>query len=662
VISIETRKQIKLVVLKALESAKKNARKGACYAITAIAQIELPRKEWSEIITTLCNNAQGSNINLKLSSLEALGYISEDLDNKTLDISQIDMILNALVLNATEAASTNEVKLISLSSLSKCLHLSGKNFNDPNEKNILMTKIISCINSTNTDIKVQGLQCIMEIVKCFYDLIGGSTLEQIGYATFPLIKQDCDESIGKPAVEIWSSICNIEIDREEMKDPKFPVRKYISTAHKVFVPILLECLKTKSEESEEDWNMAATSGHCLSLIAEIIRDEITAPVIDFVTKNIGSTEWICKKAAMFAFGSILNGPKKDTLNPIVNSALPSLIKILHDENALVRESTAWAFEKISKYTYDCLKIPQIFKPTATELLLVLKDLPKISNQICFTFVNLAYSLRPAEGQPTCLMSCVFREALQALWENAFRTDAFEEGLNLACTSFAAFTNIIQYSATDAIPVIEAISHKLIETFLSTLKDGFSVPLKSKEYQGYLCTALQPVFNKLVGKITVDVADSFADHLIESFKARGAVYDEGLLAISGLINCMGKSFTGFMKKLGPYIMFSLRNTEDLCLCRAAIGCIGDLSRALESLIQQYLGEIVPIVMNLIKSEETERNIKLIIITTLGDLALAANKSYTPFLTDSLEMLKSAAALSLQSQQDVRYIKRDLSIIG
>jgi hypothetical protein len=249
------------------------------------------------------------------------------------------------------------------------------------------------------------------------------------------------------------------------------------------------------------------------------------------------------------------------------------------------------------------------------------------------------------------MSTVFKQVLQALWENAFRADAFADPINLAHSSFAAFTNIVQYSASDTIPSLEPVLHMLIETFSSTIKGTFANQAKKEDYQGYLCSALQPVFGKLAGKIKKEVATNFVDLLIETFKIRRNVYDEGILAMAGLIVCMGKDFIPFMPKLGPYLNFALTNTEDTTLCRVAVGCVGDLSRACEDQTAQFLPQIVPSLMEILKNSETDRSLKLIIITTLGDLALATSKLYEPYIHDTLEMLKSAAGLSLLPPPEV-----------
>ncbi len=48
-------------------------------AVANIAAIEVPRKEWLDIIPNLCQNAGGENIDYKNAALETLGFICDEI-------------------------------------------------------------------------------------------------------------------------------------------------------------------------------------------------------------------------------------------------------------------------------------------------------------------------------------------------------------------------------------------------------------------------------------------------------------------------------------------------------------------------------------------------------------------------------------------------------
>lgn len=48
-------------------------------AIAAIAAIEIPRKEWNDLITSLCSNASNESLEIRNAALQTLGFICEEI-------------------------------------------------------------------------------------------------------------------------------------------------------------------------------------------------------------------------------------------------------------------------------------------------------------------------------------------------------------------------------------------------------------------------------------------------------------------------------------------------------------------------------------------------------------------------------------------------------
>ncbi len=55
------------------------------------------------------------------------------------------------------------------------------------------------------------------------------------------------------------------------------------------------------------------------------------------------------------FGSIMEGPDRKTLAPLVESALPTIIEMLRDQSIAVKDTAAWTLGRISDLCCDSIK-------------------------------------------------------------------------------------------------------------------------------------------------------------------------------------------------------------------------------------------------------------------------------------------------------------------
>lgn len=80
-----------------LASPSSVVRKQVASAIAVIASIEIPRKEWLDLIPNLCDNSVHPEIDIRSAALETLGFICEELMPEDLN----DELKNKIVLVLT---------------------------------------------------------------------------------------------------------------------------------------------------------------------------------------------------------------------------------------------------------------------------------------------------------------------------------------------------------------------------------------------------------------------------------------------------------------------------------------------------------------------------------------------------------------------------------
>jgi importin subunit beta-1 len=134
----EQKENIKLLVLSTLASSKKEIRTSASTVISSISKIDSPiTQTWPKLLPSLTDNSFNSDINMKLSAIEALGYVCEELTIKSIDSSNVDKIMNALIQNLTDMNNSVEVVLQILKALYYAIRLAEKNLSNKNERNII---------------------------------------------------------------------------------------------------------------------------------------------------------------------------------------------------------------------------------------------------------------------------------------------------------------------------------------------------------------------------------------------------------------------------------------------------------------------------------------------------------------------------------------------
>lgn len=79
--------------------------------LASIASIEIPRKEWDDLIPNLCSNSTSDEINIKLASLTTLGYICEELQPGDLTDQLKNNIIIALTNNINPNGPVEPTKL-----------------------------------------------------------------------------------------------------------------------------------------------------------------------------------------------------------------------------------------------------------------------------------------------------------------------------------------------------------------------------------------------------------------------------------------------------------------------------------------------------------------------------------------------------------------------
>ncbi|XP_031248752.1 importin subunit beta-1-like [Pistacia vera] len=658
--------QIKSFLLKTLSSPAHDARSTVSQVIAKVAGIELPHKQWPELVGALLSNIHQLPAHTKQATLETLGYICEEVSSDVVDQDHVNKILTAVVQGMSNSESNNDVRLAATRALYNALGFAQANFSNDMERDYIMRVVCEATLSPEVKIRQAAFECLVAISSTYYEKLA-PYIQDIFNITAKAVRED-EEPVALQAIEFWSSICDEEIDILEeyggdfSGDSDVPCFYFIKQALPVLVPMLLEMLLKQEEDQDQDegaWNIAMAGGTCLGLVARTVGDDVVPLVMPFVEENITKPDWRQREAATYAFGSILEGPSPEKLIPLVNIALNFMLTALvKDPNNHVKDTTAWTLGRMFEFLHgSTLETPIITQANCQQIITVLlqsmKDVPNVAEKACGALYFLAQGYEDA-GSSSSPLTPFFQEIVQALLTATHREDAGESRLRTA--AYETLNEVVRCSTDETAPMVMQLVPVIMMELHQTLegqKLSSDEREKQNEIQGLLCGCLQVIIQKLGSSeqtkyVFMQYADQMMGLFLRVFAVRSATaHEEAMLVIGALAYVTGADFAKYMPEFYKFLEMGLQNFEDYQVCAITVGVVGDICRALEEKILPYCDGIMTQLLKDLSSNQLHRSVKPPIFSCFGDIALAIGESFEKYLMYAMPMLQSAAELSVHT---------------
>lgn len=664
--------QIKGALLVTLSSPVKDASHTSAQVIAKVAAIELPLREWPELVSSLLANMGTPQAQkpaqLKQATLETLGYVCEEIPSEVLAQEQVNSILTAVVQGMNRSESNSDVRLAATRALYNALDFAQNNFDNDMERDYIMRVICEATLSADVKIRQAAIECLVSISSTYYSKLG-PYMGDLFTITSKAVRED-EEGVALQALEFWSSICDEEIEAQEEYGAEFsgdsdvPYFKFIKQALPALVPMLLETLTKQEEDQDQEegaWNLAMAGGTCLGLVARTVGDDIVPLVMPYVQENIAKPDWRLREAATYAFGSILEGPSLEQLTPLVQVAFNFMLNAMKDQNTHVKDTTAWTLRRIFEFLHGpSVDTPVVNQNNLSVIVEVLsegiKDAPNVAEKICGAIYFLAQGYEELGG-PTSPLSPYLQGIIQMLLATADREDAGES--RLRTSAYETLNEIVRCSTEDTASVIM----QLLPVILQKLNNTLEMPIfssddreKQNELQASLCGVLQVIIQKLSAlDLTKFGVLQFADQMmglfLRVFSCRNAtVHEEAMLAIGALAYATGVEFAKYMQDFYKYLEMGLQNFEEYQVCAVTVGVVGDICRALDDKVLPYCDGIMTQLLKDLSSSHLHRSVKPPIFSCFGDIALAIGENFEKYLVYAMPMLQGAAELSAQGGND------------
>jgi importin subunit beta-1 len=661
--SEDLRNHIKNLLLSVLNAEETSLKRGVVQVISKIAAVELPMKQWREIIPSLITITQSTNPKLHQSGLEAIGYVCEELSSDgnehVLCDSEINQILTAVVQGMKD--SNSHTQLVSVRALLNSLEFCRVNFERENECDYILQVV--CANCKNSDPEVRqvSFECVSEIATLYYHRLP-KYIEAFYDLTIDALLGESEEYVALQSIELWSSIADKEITVIDEAKTSTIINKtqchyFIQKAAPFLVPVLLEQLTKQDdiEHEEVSWNLPIASATCISLISRCIGNYILPLVLPYVENNISIQEdWQRREAAAFAMGAILQGPAPTVLKPLLDNCLENILLLLKDRNSMVRDSAAFtisrALEFIHNSSISFVQHDRNLQKIFDSLALSVGDESRIAARSCEAIMHLVKGFEKSND----ILNPYFQKIMSVLLNAAIRNGYHNNSLEL--TAYEAINETIRHAPVDCIPMVEEMLSELIIKLREALSSLLSTNETSEihiKILGYMCGAIQVIFQKFLkakstftlNSQTTSSTNSLMELLLMVLNFQSsAVQEEALLAVSGLCNIMNKEFNKYMQALYPYLECCLKKHHEPQICFSAVGVLGDICLAIKTDFTPYIENIMNILWENCASSSVHRKIKPAILSTFGDIAFAVGDAFIPYIDTTMQMLTSAAALS------------------
>jgi len=630
------RNQLKLAALTTLGSSSREARQSAAQVVSCIATIELPVSQWPDLIGILVNNVtKGQDHGLRQATLEALGYLCEELESGTLT-QQANMVLTAIVHGMRKEEVNDEVRLAAVTAMLATLDFISSNMKNENERNFIMKVICENTQHNNEEVRIRSFQCLCEIANLYYAFLP-TYIQQIFNLSLTAITKD-KESVGMQAIEFWTSLCEVELRIMEENDlgSNEPIHNFINGALNYLIPIILDALTKQDDDPEsEESTLATQAGTLLRNISILVQDKIVQLVLPFVQKFINDNDWRKREAATFAFGAILEGPESNNLSNLISQAFPILLQHMKDNEQIVRDTTAWTLANICEFHPEQAKL-QVHN-LVNVLIESLTQPPKVASRVCHALHNLAETFESLCEEKSSPISQYFKPVISKLLESTNRKDFDED--NLGISTYEAINSFIRAAPLDQINLVG----ELLPLFLVKLEQSFQINSvdKRNEIQAPICGVLLVICRKLGNKIA-----PFADRMMGDFlklfsNQNTSIHEDALLVIGAVATSMGKDFERYIQHFFPFLLQALQNYEDYHVCSVAVSIISDLCSSLGVKILPYCDQIANHLLNNLKAELLNRDVKPQILGCFGDIALAIEQNFEKYFSVVMDVLLQAA---------------------
>lgn len=653
--------QIRGYVLNTLASKDPSVCNVVAQTLSQLALLELPRGEWPDLIQNLCAACATTNPDqLRVSALTTLGYICEDIDEASI-ADKASMILTAVVSNVAVDVKSDSVRKAGIKALQGMVDFLNPVFQVKEQRDFLMQVVMQNCVCPNEEVKTIAFEVLSGIIGEQYPHMA-AYMEAVFQLTVPLIKACTEEDdVVKQAIDVWITIADIEAEKalnEEDAAADGTVvedidksRRYVEGALAPLVEALFVPLTKQDPDADEDeWDVSHAAATCLSYMAECVRDKILPVVLPLFTTHANNEQWCVRDAATVAFGSIMQGPSTEALRPYLSD--PSLLKLfmdhMHDANVVVRGSTAWTLGRMCQLHIGAIIMDQArFEAVFGAFVQGLQDETRVAVSCAWGLKCMTESIDDeisASGQQTpSPIEPHFGNLVQVL---------FASGEKPGCPArqrkgtYQTLVSLVHCSSQNSIAQVSNVTVMCLDRIEAMLAaTSFPDKKDADELESLISGLMSECVSKL-GEQIAPIADRVCAAYLNLYQkgAGAAAQEEAVLGLGTFASALeNNGIMRFATSIVPVLNACIQNFNEIDVCKAAIGALGDLARSTtDKVFSQFLSTVMPHLVAILKDPNVDRSLYSYVMSTLGDIAQAVRDDILPHVGQLIAVAVQAMA--------------------
>ena len=656
-ISLDLKTSVQNNSLGLLGDEEPSIRLSACTLVNSICIISIKDQGWPNLINILCGACRDNNIEFKISAVKTLSMIWESLPKEPFSLEELSLMENTIIYLLSNLQSPVLSKQ-SLKAYQNFINYIKNKFADKDYLQSSLKLLINfcSINNINTEkVGKSAIHAISKLIITAYDYIEPH-FQNISEFFIELCKGN-NEELAIQSYIFFTDISNEEINR---KNKKFHYKKYMQTIWNKLWPCIQYSLNNRTNlKNGEGYSRYESISPLLYNISIICDETIIDDIFTYMGAKLNDSNPLINDSAIYAFASIVETTHEKKIETVIPDSIQSIASLFNKRCEELNETLSWCLETICNAHAKIIIInKKIFQFLISTILTLLKDQPlknKVKMHLCEAIFNLASYIYNHNYQDLNMFGPFLQDLLGTIELLAYMPQSYDSEQNLSEKCFVAIASLLECSTDNDKTLIAFFMEKILNRLNEAQNEQNFGNSKEKmnNFQSYLCLCVHSLCKNVVfNLINLDnqKIENYFNIIENFFKIRGGVFEEGFLALSGLITLISDNQVDkLLERIMVYILFALNNYKDAKNCESACLSLLDVISASKEKFIGYINKIYPLFNNIIKAEDVEKNILTLIILVYSELFNNIGEQIWVYVEDPMNYMEKIINFSVSNHE-------------